>query len=265
MKPSTAFVLTGVAFALAACNNPDANRTTSPPAGVRNPTAIVEPITTPSAPPAPDMRTPVAASANHAAPGTNAQVAFADANEQFAAKPLPSKGGAPENQAQAVNAQEQAAKAPDTAAADEAKEQAMTGENGKRIAGTTQDTAANSPRHGTLTAAEESTQMPKAGQVNNYSDPALEKDSGRPSDGSQASGDQATGDQATGDRATGDHATGDHATGDQASGDQASGDQASGEQPTGDQPTGDQATGDQATGEQPASDQAKDAEAEPAK
>jgi hypothetical protein len=28
--------------------------------------------------------------------------------------------------------------------------------------------------------------MPKAGQVNNYSDPALEKDSGRPSDGSTA-------------------------------------------------------------------------------
>jgi hypothetical protein len=28
--------------------------------------------------------------------------------------------------------------------------------------------------------------MPKAGQANNYSDPALEKDSGRPSDGSAA-------------------------------------------------------------------------------
>ena len=188
MKPSTALVLTGVTLALAACNNPDPNRTTAPPPGVRNPSAIVEPITTPSAPPAPDMRTPVAASANHAAPGTNAQVAFADANEQFAAPSLPSKGGAPSSQANAVNAQEQAAKAPDTAAADEAKEQAMDGANGKRIPGTTQDTAANNPRHGTLTAAEASTQMPKAGQANNYSDPALEKDSGRPSDGSQANG-----------------------------------------------------------------------------
>jgi hypothetical protein len=38
-----------------------------------------------------------------------------------------------------------------------------------------------------LTAAEASTQMPKAGQANNYSDPALEKDSGRPSTGNGAS------------------------------------------------------------------------------
>ena len=61
-----------------------------------------------------------------------------------------------------------------------------SGGGGERMSGTAQDTAANSPRHGTLTAKEESTQMPKAGQVNNYSDPALEKDSGRPSDGSTA-------------------------------------------------------------------------------
>jgi len=186
MNPATALVLTGVTLALAACNNPDPNRTTTAPPGVRNPTAIVEPITTPSAPPAPDQRTPVAASANHAAPGTNPQVAFAEPNEQLAGAAPPSKGGAPDSQAQAVNAQAQAAQAPDTAAADAAKAQAMTGGNDKRTPGTTQDTAANNPRHGTLTAAEASTQMPKAGQANNYSDPALEKDSGRPSDGSQA-------------------------------------------------------------------------------
>ena len=191
MKPSNALVLAGVAVAVAACNNPDPNRTTSVPSGVNNPTAVVAPITTRSAPPAPAERTPVPANANAAAPGTNAAIAFANPNEQFAPPPLPSKGGAPKNQAQAVSAQQGAAQAPDTAAADAAKRNAMSGGDGARMPGTTQDTAANEPRHGAVTAHEESTQMPKAGQVNNYSDPALEKDSGRPSDGSAAAKSQA--------------------------------------------------------------------------
>ena len=186
MRPSNALVLAGVALAVAACNNPDPNRTTKAPPGVHNPTAIVEPITTPSAPPAPDQRTPVAASANHAAPGTNAAVAFAEPTEQFAAPSLPAKGGAPKSQEPAVNAQAAAAQAPDTAAGDAAKDRAMSGTDGLRTPGTGQDTDANSPRHGALTSQEESQQMPKAGQANNYSDPALEKDSGRPSDGSTA-------------------------------------------------------------------------------
>jgi hypothetical protein len=192
MKPSNALVLAGVAATLAACNNPDPNRTTSVPSGVNSPTAIVAPITTRSAPPAPAERTPVPANANAAAPGTNAAIAFADPKEQFAAPALPSKGGAPKNQAQAVGAQQGAAQAPDTAAADAAKRDAMSGGDGARMPGTTQDTAANGPRHGALTAHEESTQMPKAGQANNYSDPALEKDSGRPSDGGATAKSQAT-------------------------------------------------------------------------
>ncbi|HEX6793898.1 MAG TPA: hypothetical protein VF304_08600 [Casimicrobiaceae bacterium] len=186
MRPSNLLVLAGVSLALAGCNNADPNRTTSVPPGVNNPTAIVAPITTPSAPPAPAERTPVAPNANTMAPGTNATIAFADANEQFAGASLPSKGGAPKSQAQAVDAQQQAAQAPDTAAADKAKEQAMSGGNGTRMPGTARDTSANSPRHGTLTPQEESTQMPKAGQVNNYSSPALEKDSGRSSEGDDA-------------------------------------------------------------------------------
>ena len=186
MNPSNALVLAGVAVALAACNNPDPNRTTSVPSGVKNATAIVAPITTPSAPPAPAERTPVPANANAAAPGTNAALAFADANDQFAGSALPTKGGAPKSQAQAVGAQQEAAQAPDTAAADAAKRGAMSGDDGARTPGTAKDTAANSPRHGALTAHEESTQMPKPGQANNYSDPALEKSSGRPSDGSAA-------------------------------------------------------------------------------
>lgn len=186
MTKSNLLVMAGVSLALAACNHADPNRTTSVPAGVNNPTAVVAPITTPSAPPAPALRTPVAPNANTMAPGTNATVAFANPDEQLAGAPLPSKGGAPQRQATAVNAQEAAAKATDTAEADKAKKDVMSGGGGERMSGTAQDTAANSPRHGTLTAKEESTQMPKAGQVNNYSDPALEKDSGRPSDGSTA-------------------------------------------------------------------------------
>jgi len=186
MTKSNLLVLAGVSLALAACNNADPNRTTSIPAGVNNPTAVVAPITTPSAAPAPAERTPVAPNANTMAPGTNATVAFANPNEQLAGASLPSKGGAPQGQEIAVNAQEAAAKAPDTAEADKAKKETMSGGNGKTMSGTAQDTAANHPRHGTLTPKEESTQMPRPGQANNYSDPALEKDSGRPSDGSAA-------------------------------------------------------------------------------
>lgn len=52
---------------------------------------------------------------------------------------------------------------------------------------TTRDAASNDPRHGMLTPRQDSAQMPKAGQVNNHSSPALEENSGRPSDGSAAS------------------------------------------------------------------------------
>ena len=191
MRPSHLLLLGGVSLALAACNSADRNRTTSVPAGVASPTAVAAPITTPSAPPAPAERTPVAPNANTMAPGTNAAIAFANPNEQVAGPALPSKGGAPENQAKAVNAQEEAAKAADTADADKAKKDAMSGADGARMPGTTQDTAENNPRHGALTSHESSSQMPKAGQANNYSDPALEKDSGRPSDGSDAAKSQA--------------------------------------------------------------------------
>ena len=178
MRPTT-IVVVAMSAALAACNQPDANRTTKAPPGVDNPTAVVQPLTTPSAPPAPAMRDPVAPSANTAAPGTNAAVAFA--NEPTHAQPLPpSKGGPSDAQARAVNAQEAAAKAPDTASADAAKAQVQSpGANGLRVPGTGTETSATEPRHGQLTKAEESQQMPKAGQANNYSSPALEEDSGR--------------------------------------------------------------------------------------
>jgi hypothetical protein len=186
MKPSNALMLAGITIALAACNSADQNRTTSNPPGVAKSVPSLNVPLGMSAPAAPPERGPVPANANAAAPGTNATIAFKTANEEFMAKGQAGKGGAPASQAQAVQAQEAAAAAPNTAAADAAKEQTLSGGNGLRTPGTGEDTAANSPRHGTLTAAEESTQMPKAGQANNYSSPALEKDTGRPSSGNGA-------------------------------------------------------------------------------
>ena len=185
MKPSTAVVLAGVTLALAACNNPDQNRTTSVPPGVATATALSEPLTTLSAPAAPTERGPIPPNANALTPGTNASVAFAQPSEPLASAPLPSKGGPPENQAAHVKAQEAAAAAPNTAQADAAKKSGTAGATER--SSTARDTAANDPRHGTLTPQQESTEMPKAGQANNYSSPALEKNSGRPSDGSAPS------------------------------------------------------------------------------
>lgn len=183
MKPSTAFVLAGVTLALAACNSPDQNRTTSTPRGVTSPTALTEPLVTLSAPAAPAERGPIPPNANAQAPGTNASVAFAQP-EQFASAAPPSKGGPPESQAEHVKAQEAAAAAADTAAADAAKKSGSTG--GTQASPTATDASANNP-HGAMTAKQESTGMPTAGQANNHSSPALEENSGRPSKGSAPS------------------------------------------------------------------------------
>jgi hypothetical protein len=176
-QSSITLAVIAVTSALTACNPPDANRTTKAPPGVNAPTAAMQPLVTPSAPPAPAERGPVPAGANTVAPGTDAAVAFAAEPGLSPGAPAKSTPIAPAAQERAVDAQEAAAKAPDTAAADAAK--AEIAGDGKRMDGTARDSAANSPRHGDLTPAEESTQMPKAGQANNYSSPALEKDSGR--------------------------------------------------------------------------------------
>jgi hypothetical protein len=177
MKVSTAVIVAATTAALAACNPPDANRTTNAPPGVNQPTAVMQPLVSPSAPPAPAMRTPVADSANTVAPGTDANVAFANDKDIAPGAPKTSHPAASNAQTLAVEAQEAAAKAPDTAQADAAKDQIEA--KGLRTPGTGTETPANSPRHGTLTKEEESTQMPKAGQANNHSSTALEEDSGR--------------------------------------------------------------------------------------
>lgn len=116
-----------------------------------------------------------------------AAVTLAAAGPAGAASDLPAtKGASLADQHAQVEAQWAAARAPDTASADAAKkrvlaEYARKQGTAKTSAGTARDTAANRPRHGALTQSEESNSMPKAGQVNNHSSPALEADSGRPS------------------------------------------------------------------------------------
>jgi hypothetical protein len=69
-------------------------------------------------------------------------------------------------------------KEPDTASADEAKKAVMTSST-PGASETARDTESNQPRAGTMTKDEEVNQLPKAGQVNNHSSTALEKESGR--------------------------------------------------------------------------------------
>jgi hypothetical protein len=169
-------MLVATTAALGACNAPDTNRTTKAPPGVDKPTAVVEPLVSRSAPPAPAERGPAPANSNTMAPGTDASVAFAGAPPVRPAG-ASSAPAAPMTGSAQVAAQEAAANAPDTASADAAK--AAASATPARVGGTARDTAANNPRSGTLTKEEESSQMPKAGQTNNHSSTALETDSGR--------------------------------------------------------------------------------------
>ena len=171
-------MLVAAAVAVSACNAPDANRTTKAPPGVDKSGSVVEPLVSRSAPPAPAERGPVAPNANAAAPGTDASAAMPPA-PAVAQTPLPAAQSSATTAPSVVSAQQAAANAPDTASADAAKTAAMG--NGAPTSGTARDTAANAPRTGTLTKGEESAQMPKAGQANNHSSPALETDSGKAS------------------------------------------------------------------------------------
>ena len=168
-------MLVATAVGVAACNAPDPNRTTKAPPGIDKPTAIVEPLVSKSAPPAPtDYRAPPP-NANDAAPGTDASASAAVTAPVHSTAPSSPKSTA-STERTGVAAQQAAAEAPDTASADAAKAAATKADG---PSGTARDTGANAPRTGTLTKEEESSQMPKAGQVNNHSSTALETDSGR--------------------------------------------------------------------------------------
>ena len=170
-KTLIALAVVSTALTLSACNKPDRDRTVSIPGGVASADTVQTAPAGYSAPPAqPDM-SPPGPNANHAAPGTDPNAAFADKPNFKDPSPQPEKGGMSADEHKAVMAQDAANKAPDTASGDEAKKAAMSD-------GDKQETG---PRHGALTKSEESTQMPKEGQANNYSSTDLEKDSGRPS------------------------------------------------------------------------------------
>jgi len=178
MKPSMiALALVGT-FALTACNRPDNDRTTSIPRGIDPATTLQDPTAGRSAPPAPPERGPIPPNANTAAPGTDATAAFAKEPELKNPAPAKETGASTEEQQLASRALDAAVKEPDTASADAAKNAVMASAKpgGSESA---LDSEANRPRSSTVTKDEEVNQLPKAGQVNNHSSTALEKDSGR--------------------------------------------------------------------------------------
>lgn len=165
-------------LAIAACG--DVDRTTSIPRGADRVAVLNGVVGEPtglSAPPAPPERGPAPPNSSAAAPGTDAEAAFANRGRATTSYTLP------DNDPQlAIQAQDAAVRAPDTASGDAAKQAVLASQATSTNPGagdTARDTSANSPRSGALTPREESTQMPKAGQANNHSSPSLEQDSGR--------------------------------------------------------------------------------------
>jgi hypothetical protein len=115
MKSPSLIALAAVALMLNACGQRDTDHTS----GV-NP--AFKASASDALPPAPPERGPIPPNANAAAPGTNASEAFA--NEQLEPAPKqPPKDGA--DQHLYVEAQDAAAKAPDTASADAAKREVL--------------------------------------------------------------------------------------------------------------------------------------------
>ena len=190
---------TSVAVTMTACNAPNNNdRTTTTPRMVSATATANDPTAGYDAPPAPRDLSPPPPNANKIAPGTDPEAAFADRPNDKDPPNDASKDGAAEDQHRWVKAQEAAAEAPDTAAADKAKKEVMeakdvdhsspsagaVGAGSSKSANESTRTTNDKPRQGALTKDEETKQSPKEGQVNNYSSTDLEKDSGRPSDGS---------------------------------------------------------------------------------
>jgi hypothetical protein len=124
MKSALIIVLAGTSLVLAACNRAEPERSSSIPAGPRATALLADPHGELSAPPAPAERGASTFDAIASAAGTETGSVFAS---EKAARPLPpSKGGAPDDQAINVRAQEAAAKAPDTAAGDAARKKLVS-------------------------------------------------------------------------------------------------------------------------------------------
>jgi hypothetical protein len=126
MKSAIVLALTSITLTLAACNSAEQGRTASAPPGDETAAVLTTPKFSSIVPPAPAERGPMQENANTSVP--DAALAFSTAK---AATPLPpSKGGALNSQALNVRAQEAAAKAPDTASADAAKNDVLASGHG---------------------------------------------------------------------------------------------------------------------------------------
>jgi hypothetical protein len=115
---STLIAMAALALALGGCNRPDVDHpktdyTTSLLS--RMSAAEIDRLTVP---PAPAQRGPIPPNANAADPATNASLAFPNGAGKT---PVPTPDNSPDGEHAAVMAEEAAARAPDTAAADEAK------------------------------------------------------------------------------------------------------------------------------------------------
>jgi hypothetical protein len=118
---SKLIVMTALALVLGGCNRPDVDHPKSDYTSSllsRMTAADIDRVTTPPAPP--DYG-PVPPDANAADPATSASRAFANSSGEPSLVPPPGSDHSPEGEHLAVLAQDAAARAPDTASADEAK------------------------------------------------------------------------------------------------------------------------------------------------
>jgi len=131
MKSAIVLALTSITLTLAACNSTEQDLRASIPSGAEAPGVVTTatPKFSMTVPPAPAERGPMQENANTSVP--DAELAFSTAKTAKTAKALPpSKGGAPQQEALNVRAQEAAAKAPDTASGDAAKNEVLASGQG---------------------------------------------------------------------------------------------------------------------------------------
>ena len=161
-------VIAVAALVSGGCNRPDTDQAT---AGRMTSTGVVTSSVTPPAAP---ERGPIPPDANAVAPGTNASLAFAESSGEKPLKVPPSNGGGPEDQHVTIAAQDAAAKAPDTAAADAAKRKVYAEfTEGATASGETVARASIAPP----SARPESGEMPTADKANGNSTSELDKPS----------------------------------------------------------------------------------------
>jgi len=128
MKSAIVLALTSITLTLAACNSTEQDLRASIPSGAEAPGVVTTatPKFSMTVPPAPAERGPMQENANTSVP--DAELAFSTAKTAKAIPP--SKGGAPQQEALNVRAQEAAAKAPDTASGDAAKNEVLASGQG---------------------------------------------------------------------------------------------------------------------------------------